>query len=207
MRTSRSLGPMPGTALLLLPSLLLAVAAWRDGLAHDAKTPRTFYGAEVAVGDGIGRSYIRLEEGRPAELGVALSERAVDGLPAPTPGVDPAHHLVNHEYLLPLPAQAIETTPYRLVELDWNPGGHEPPGIDDPPHFDFHFHTITEAERPRDLHRPMITRGFLMSRPDFSVDMGAPEKYEVAGKMPTSYRVYWDEASSEYRIALTRFTR
>jgi hypothetical protein len=33
------------------------------------------------------------------------------------------------------------------VELDWNPGGHEPPGIYDVPHFDFHFWTTSQAER------------------------------------------------------------
>ena len=38
-------------------------------------------------------------------------------------------------------------TPYQFVELNWNPQGHEPPGIYDLPHFDFHFYTISLEKR------------------------------------------------------------
>jgi hypothetical protein len=48
-------------------------------------------------------------------------------------------------YDLAMPAQ--NPTPYEFLELDWNPQGHELPGIYDVPHFDFHFYTITPAER------------------------------------------------------------
>jgi hypothetical protein len=47
--------------------------------------------------------------------------------------------------VLPLPEH--NPTPYRLVELNWNPAGHEPPGIYDIPHFDFHFYTVTRDTR------------------------------------------------------------
>ena len=33
------------------------------------------------------------------------------------------------------------------MELDWNPMGHEPATVYDQPHFDFHFYTVTAAER------------------------------------------------------------
>ncbi|MGH7507185.1 MAG: DUF5602 domain-containing protein, partial [Longimicrobiales bacterium] len=52
------------------------------------------------------------------------------------------------EYVLAMPER--NPTPFRHVLIDWNPGGHEPPGIYDLPHFDFHFYTITDAER-RDI--------------------------------------------------------
>ena len=42
---------------------------------------------------------------------------------------------------------ASNATPYRFVELDWNPGGHEPAGVYDTPHFDFHFYTVDAAVR------------------------------------------------------------
>ena len=48
-----------------------------------------------------------------------------------------------HEYILPMPAQ--NPTPYKFVELDWNPIGHGAPHTE--PHFDFHFYTISQAER------------------------------------------------------------
>jgi hypothetical protein len=81
----------------------------------------------------------------PVELGVAMNEASMQGLPA-AHGDGQGHEMMT-EYLLPLPEQAKTFTPYRVVELDWTPMGHEPPGIYDHPHFDFHFYTITEAER------------------------------------------------------------
>ena len=140
----------------------LPLAACNDSLfGNDAKpdlsqsgtTPGTHrqYGTPVKVGDGQARSYVVLDAkngNAPIEVGVALSERAMDGLPAPMDhgGGDGGHaHADSHEFILPLPAQ--NPTPFKLVELNWNPAGHEPPGVYDIPHFDFHFYTITKAER------------------------------------------------------------
>jgi hypothetical protein len=74
----------------------------------------------------------------------------MEGLPAPmamppSSGGDGMEHVDMHEYILQMPAQ--NPSPYKFVELDWNPAGHEPPGIYDIPHFDFHFYTITKAQR------------------------------------------------------------
>jgi hypothetical protein len=49
--------------------------------------------------------------------------------------------------MLDLPLPSTNPTPYRLVELDWNPQGHEPEGVYSVPHFDFHFYTVTAAVR------------------------------------------------------------
>ena len=111
------------------------------------------YGPAVKVGNGIARTYVVFDKGgdTPLELGVALSEDAMEGLPAKNPhaahaAAASAHeHLDNHAYLLSLPERGV--APYKFVELDWNPGGHEPPGIYDLPHFDFHFYTISPEER------------------------------------------------------------
>ena len=100
------------------------------------------YGVPVALGQGRARTYAVIDRaGRTLELGVALDERALEGLPAP----DPTHgeHEDHAMYLLPLPRQA--ATAFRFVELDWNPRGHGAPH--EAPHFDFHFYTITRAER------------------------------------------------------------
>ena len=107
----------------------------------------TFYGAPVTVGAGTARTYVTLSHGAPSELGVAIRETGLDGLPQPAPGTMPdMGHPDMTEYLLPLPPQAA-ATPYRTVEVDWNPHGHEPAGVYDQPHFDFHFYTISLAER------------------------------------------------------------
>ena len=119
-----------------------------------ASDQRVQYGPAVKVGNGVARTYVvrdRKNGDVPLEIGVALSEGTMDGLPAKDPhaahkAAASAHeHLDNHVYLLSLPRGGV--APYRFVELDWNPGGHEPPGIYDEPHFDFHFYTIPPAER------------------------------------------------------------
>ena len=112
------------------------------------------YGPAVKVGRGVARTYAVYDAKNgdaPLELGVALSEGAMHGLPAKNPhaahvAAASAHeHLDNHVYLLSLPARGV--APYKFVELDWNPGGHEPPGIYDTPLFDVHFYTISPEER------------------------------------------------------------
>ena len=112
------------------------------------------YGPKVKVGNGTARTYVIYETKgakAPLEMGVALSEGAMEGLPAKDPhaahkAAASAHeHLDNHVYLLALPKRGV--APYKFVELDWNPGGHEPPGIYDEPHFDFHFYTVEREAR------------------------------------------------------------
>jgi hypothetical protein len=94
------------------------------------------YGSAVRVGNGSARSYLVIQNGRPQELGIALSENALTGLPVTG---------MSHEYLLPLPAR--NPTQFKVIELDWNPGGHPPPMVYTVPHFDFHFYVISLAER------------------------------------------------------------
>jgi hypothetical protein len=48
-------------------------------------------------------------------------------------------------YVLEMPAN--HGTPFRHVAVEWNPGGHEPPGVYDVPHFDVHFYLIDVEER------------------------------------------------------------
>ena len=110
----------------------------------DAPGVHRQYGAPVQLGDGRARTYVVIDQtagGRTIELGVALDERAMDGLRAP----DPSHgeHGDHDMHLLPLPAR--NGTAFQLVELDWNPQGHGAPYT--APHFDFHFYTIDRAER------------------------------------------------------------
>lgn len=111
------------------------------------------YGDAVRVGEGYARGYVlydRTTGNVPVEIGVALDESAMSGLPAPNPHLQstPAsghEHLDNHVYLLSLPGE--DAPPFEFIELDWNPGGHEPPGVYDEPHFDFHFYVVPPAAR------------------------------------------------------------
>lgn len=121
------------------------------------------YGTPVKVGNGLARSYIILDHGVPQELGIALSERALDGLPSTMP---------MSAFLLPLPAQ--NPTPVKLVELDWNPMGHPPPHIYDVPHFDFHFYVIPLAER----------NAIVPSDPNYATEAA---NFPTGGFVPTGY--------------------
>jgi hypothetical protein len=102
------------------------------------------YGTPIQLGQGRARTYVVLDRkagGAPLEVGVALDERALDGLPTHGTGDGPHGNFVAYD--LPMPAQ--HATPYRFVELDWNPAGHGHPHGD--AHFDFHFYTVTPEER------------------------------------------------------------
>jgi hypothetical protein len=49
---------------------------------------------------------------------------------------------------------------------------------------------------------PMVTKAFLETKPDFRAAIPTPARYAVAGHYPTEYRVYWNEETKEYRVAL-----
>jgi hypothetical protein len=114
---------------------------------------RREYGTAVRLGQGFARTYVTLDARNsnvPVEVGVALSENAMFGLEAPMPMAsmaegDAHQHVDTHIHDLRMPEK--NGSPYRFVELDWNPGGHEPAGVYDLPHFDFHFYTVDKAVR------------------------------------------------------------
>jgi hypothetical protein len=107
----------------------------------------TYYGPVVTLGPGNARTYITIRNGAPAELGVELNEGALAG--AAHDGGHDGHNNTKHRmedmFNLPLPAEAGAATVYKTVNLGWMPAGHGAPY--DRPHFDFHFYTISEAER------------------------------------------------------------
>lgn len=106
-------------------------------LANTALAHNTYWGKKVKVGHGYARTYVETtHQGKPSEIGIALTHGALHGLP---------HEM--KEYSLELPKDAPEIAPYEHMTLDWNPHGHEPGGVYDLPHFDFHFYFITKAAR------------------------------------------------------------
>lgn len=125
------------------------VPAGTPGAKLTPRPTRSYYGPAAKVGAGEARVYVTYDEDgtTPLEIGVALSERALEDLPMDGAGHHGAHGPV-HQWLLDLPAEY--TAPFTFLELNWNPKGHEPDGVyRDVPHFDFHFYTISRAERER----------------------------------------------------------
>ena len=147
---------MPSIRFLIAASSALAIsfaaatARTTTRSSDDAtKAPAAYRlnGGSAAVGNGRVRSYVLLDRATnaPTEIGIAFDERALEGLPKDGAG----HHGQTgavHQYLLSLPTE--QTAPFKFVEVNWNPMGHEPTGVyEGVPHFDFHFYTVSKAER------------------------------------------------------------
>ncbi|MFD4180764.1 DUF5602 domain-containing protein [Rhodococcus sp. NPDC058514] len=98
----------------------------------------TFDGPTVRMGDGTARAFVTLDAaGNPTEVGMRLSEAAINGLPTSHDGVT--------TFELDLPEQASATV-FDHTTLDWNDHGHGPSGMFDKPHFDMHFYLADRAE-------------------------------------------------------------
>lgn len=99
----------------------------------------TFEGENKTLGNGTVYSWVKLDnKGNPSSIGVNFTESALKGLPEGA--------VV--EYTLALPEEAASTA-YDHIGVDWNPEGHDPHGIYDTPHFDFHFYMISPEERDK----------------------------------------------------------
>ena len=214
-----------GTAAALIALIVVAPRKAADSAAA-ASTSRLVRldGLAQKVGNGTVRTFIMVDEQNPdvpIEVGVALSESAMEGLPKPM-AMNPAamaagaEHMDMHNWLLDLPSK--NPTPYRFVQFGWNPKGHEPPGVWDVPHFDFHFYTVPVSVRnsilpsdpqfaekaaryPADSLRPPFyldaaaaakTTPAAMTVPEMGlhwIDVRTPEVQAIAGK-PEAYKPF-----------------
>ncbi len=135
-------------SVALLAGMFVAVGCSRSGIPAagqiDVSVPEVSaagafaYGPATPFGTGTARTYVLWSTDaprHPIELGVAMDAAAVERATT----ID---SLV--QVTLALPAGAPE--PFQIVSLEWNPTGHQPPGIYDVPHFDFHFYTVPWSE-------------------------------------------------------------
>jgi len=168
-------------SILLLVAAALTAAAVR-GARLDAAGLHARYGAPVPMGNGQARTYVVMDErsGKPVEVGVALSAEALEGLPSQSPSHGPGTHGPYSEYLLDLPAG--NPTPYRFVEVDWNPHGHGGPYT--APHFDFHFYRV-----------PVATRN--------EIDLGDPDFATKAARLPSAEEIPARYASTHVLLNTT----
>jgi Domain of unknown function (DUF5602) len=166
------------TIKLLIISTLLATAF--VACKKEAATPTEFYGDVVTLGGGTAKTYYRTDaSGNPEEIGIAISEAAMNALPKSST-----------ENSIPLPAEAQAKTPFKFVLLDWNHAGHEPAKVYDLPHFDVHFYITTDAERlkinpsdataaatPADgyLPQPTVPGGVVPQMGNHWIDVTSPE--------------------------------
>ena len=107
--------------------------------AHDAESAGsrqndTFSGPSQPFGNGTIKTYAVVDKsGNPTEVGLRLSESALQGLP-----------VENTDLHLALPDQA-KTTVFDHVMVNWNPHGHRRDKLFGKPHFDFHFYMVDMA--------------------------------------------------------------
>jgi hypothetical protein len=128
----------------------------------------TFYGPQVQMGNGHIRTWVNIaHDGKALAIGVEMTDGALTNLPQ-----DPTDFAAA-TFILKLHQKAKAVTPFDHAMIDWNVHGHEPAGIYDVPHFDFHFYKISLAAR--------------MAIPPYEVDPAGFEVPLPAGYMPPMY--------------------
>lgn len=125
---------------LALPALsLLESCHFDDEMIYPPGTnmdPNTYFGQSVSMGNGEAKAWVAVNKnGEPRAVGINFSKDLLEGLPE-----EPA------SIVLDFPADKGKGF-YTHATLDWNPEGHEPPGLYDKPHFDIHFYIISKEDR------------------------------------------------------------
>jgi hypothetical protein len=127
---------MKRTLFIAAAIAIAATAPMHAHEGHQEPAPlKRSPGYSVPLGNGNVSTYVvfsknKDEKGRkrPVELGIQIPKAVMNSLPAHPEAL-----------VIDFPGQARET-PFQYMLLDWNPQGHEPVGIYDLPHFDFHFY-------------------------------------------------------------------
>ena len=171
--------------------------------------PHRVYGTAQPVGNGKVRTYILIDDKNPTtpiEVGVAMSETSMEGLPAAAAmpadmkGSANMAMMMMNQYILDLPSQ--NPTPYKFVQFDWNPVGHEPAGVYDKPHFDFHFYTVPVSLRnsivPTDPDYAKKAASFPAAefRAPFYIDAATPAGAPAAAVTVPQMGLHWLDVRS-----------
>lgn len=194
-------------------AVALTLTACNDPVDGTKGSATKQYGPAQPVGNGIVRTYVIVNEQDPTlpvEVGVAMSEGLMNNLPAPAAaaigdmkGMDHASMAAAmnmHMYLLDLPSQ--NPTPYKFVQFDWNPVGHEPAGVYDLPHFDFHFYTVPLSVRnsivPTDPNYATKAASFPAQnlRAPFYIDAATPAQITPAMATVPEMGLHWLDVRS-----------
>lgn len=175
--------------LFILATLFVATISFmsckEDDNGNDIPTPvdKSYsYGTSIKLGDGTAKSFIKHDAaGIPLEVGVAISEAAMNTLPHS--GGDLA---------LDLPTSNAKM-PYKFVYLNYVHGGHEPHGVYTKDHFDVHFYTVanTVRETITSDKDPRLMR--------FPEKDKIPTNYIFAGAVPFMGSHWADTTSAEFK--------
>ena len=128
----------------------------------------TFYGPVVQMGEGHARSWVNItHDDKALAIGIEMTEGALQQHDESDDGHGP-------EFVFTLHQKAKGLTPFDHLGINWNPGGHPPPGIYTVPHFDFHFYKMPLADR--------------LAIPSYATSPGGFNNIPPAGYIPPFYR-------------------
>jgi hypothetical protein len=118
---------------LMLAAVFGTMQATAFGVDDNLKT---YYGKPQVFGGTAVKTYVTVDRDRtPVALGIEIPAQAFGSLP-----VKP------QELVFEFPSEA-GSTPFRFMDMNWNPQGHPPVGTYTLPHFDFHFYLQSLNER------------------------------------------------------------
>ncbi|MCC5860215.1 MAG: DUF5602 domain-containing protein [Ectothiorhodospiraceae bacterium] len=111
----------------------------------------------------------------------------------------------------------------RLPSAEFMPTGYVNPGLPPVPLMGLHLADPTSPEFNGSAFtstflygswdgrlifmEPMVTAAMLQQKQDVTMPIAMAERYEIPGDYPAAYRIRWDEATLEHRVALTNFQR
>lgn len=186
---------------VLLSLIVMLFAACSD--MNESSSPEEFTGERISIGNGQAWTFISVDAQEiPTAIGVRFDSEVLEGLPMGS--------VFSDEFMMKL-STAVAVPPYDHITMDWNEHGHEPPGVYDVPHFDFHFYFMSEAERnkigPTDVvqfNAPMEasylppgyleTPGGVPRMGGHIIDLQSPE---IAGTGPFTYTFIYGKYDAE----------
>lgn len=157
---------MKKTAILSLAAAAIFTSCKKDNNNNNNQTG-VFSSEEISLFEGKTKTWIKISNGVPEQLAISMDDALMNSLPMTSTEHDDENHIV-----IPLHTQA-GSTAFDHVLLDWNPIGHEPEGVYNVPHFDFHFYMTTVEEQ--------------MSIPFYEEDSLKFKNYPGASFMPANY--------------------
>lgn len=161
----------------------------------------------IPIGKGVVYSFVEYNQRKnPTAIGMAISGSAMKTLPEEMQMLD----------LVPKGKHKIP--PYEHFGFDWNPMGHEPPGIYDLPHFDYHFYILPQAVRHAITcqgadeancmkpvpasYVPMVTLAYLKTKPQMVFPVKQQQNITHTGWYPKNYSVGYKSVTDTYEVAL-----
>jgi hypothetical protein len=170
-------------AMLVAALSLMSASCKKDNPEPPVVEDKTYnYGTTVKLADGFAKTFIKHDAaGVPLEVGVAISEAAMNNLPH-----------TSADLVLDLPASHAKM-PYKFVYLNYVHGGHEPHGIYTKDHFDVHFYMVPNAVRES------ITSDKDPRLMKFPTADKIPTNYSFAGPVPFMGSHWADTTSAEFK--------